>query len=156
MAGNHGGSRPGAGRKPKADKHAGAVAAAEQQIADRLPSLIENLLVLADGGFERVDEEWAPAGTITRGSGEFIVKVFADKEDDELVLVKRKVSVAEPDRASNQYLVDRILGRATERHELAGDDGGPLLIRVEYADHLPADSPAPPGPVRDPDGHEAV
>ena len=35
------------GRPRKADSHAGAVAAAEKKIADRLPRLIENMMALA-------------------------------------------------------------------------------------------------------------
>lgn len=33
-----------------------------------------------------------------------------------------------PDRAANEYLINRILGKPIERQEIAGADGGPILI----------------------------
>src|SRR4051812_13156048 len=59
-----GGRRPGAGRKPRAEKHAQPVAAAEQRIRDRLPEILDNLFHLADGGYLRVREKREPAGLI--------------------------------------------------------------------------------------------
>ncbi len=141
MAGEHGGARDGAGRKAKAEKFAGQIASAEQRIADRLPQLIDNMLEIADGGYERVEEEWQPAGLVTVGSGEYESKVFPDKPDHELVLVKRKVSIADKDRSANQYLIDRILGKPTQRTELTGEDGSPLfesLTDDERADRAAA------------------
>jgi hypothetical protein len=38
-----------------------------------------------------------------------------------------------PDRQANIYLLDRILGRPTERSELTGSDGGKLAIEFEHA-----------------------
>lgn len=111
-----------AGRPRKADTHAGAIARAEKQIADKLPSLIENMLILANGGYERVEEQYAPAGSLFIGSGEFMRRMYPDKPDEELVLVKRTVSIADRDRAANQYLIDRIMGKPTERRELALTD----------------------------------
>lgn len=49
MGNGHGGSRAGAGRKTRAHKHKGPIAEAEQRIADRLPSLVDNMFALADG-----------------------------------------------------------------------------------------------------------
>lgn len=128
--GGHGGARPGAGRPRKADKYAGQIAAAEDQIADKLPKLIANLLKLANGGFKEVQEEWQPAGLVTTGSGEYETLVFPEKPADELVRVKRTVSVAAPDRAANTYLIDRILGKPTQRTELTGEDGSPLVPQL--------------------------
>lgn len=118
MANGHGGARPGAGRKARAVEHAGAVAAAERRIADRLPGLIENLFRLADGGFEQVEERWGPGPPGPDGTS------------GAPVLVSRKVTWAAPDRAANQYLVDRVLGRPTERHQLSGGDGAPFKVYV--------------------------
>lgn len=84
-----GGKRLGAGRPRKREKHAGQVAKAEKKIADRLPELVDNLLVLADG--VKVKE------------------VAADGVVD--------IYVKAPDRQANEYLVNRILGKPTERHE---------------------------------------
>lgn len=109
------------GRPRKADQNAGAVARAEKQIRDRLPSLIDNMLILADGGYERVEEQWAPAGSLYIGSGVDAKRMYPDKEPDELVLVRRTVSIADRDRAANQYLIDRIMGKPTERQEVTGE-----------------------------------
>lgn len=98
-----GGRRVGAGRKPKAVNRLRAeiVAEAEKTICENLPCLIENMVVLANGGYQRVEEKWEPS----------------IEKAGELVLVERKVSVADRDRAANQYLIDRVLGKPTERHE---------------------------------------
>lgn len=116
------------GRPKKADKFAAPVARAEKQIVDKLPSLIENMLILANGGYERIEEQWAPAGSLFIGSGKDAVPMYPDKEPDELVLVKRTRSIADKDRAANQYLIDRIMGKPTERQEVSGPDGGPVPV----------------------------
>ena len=116
------------GRPKKADKFAAPIARAERQIVDKLPQLIENMVHLANGGYERVQEEWAPAGSLYVGSGQFATRMYPDKEDDELVLVKRTVSIADKDRAANQYLIDRIMGKPTERQEVSGPEGGPVPV----------------------------
>lgn len=110
-----------AGRPRKAEQNAGAVARAEKQIRDRLPSLIDNMLVLANGGYERVEEVWARADSLYLGSGADAKRMYPDAEDDELILVKRTVSIADRDRAANQYLIDRIMGKPTERQEVSGE-----------------------------------
>jgi phage terminase small subunit len=48
------------------------------------------------------------------------------------------------------------LGQWTERNELTGKGGAPLLIRVEYADPDPDAAPAPSGPARHPGAGEPV
>lgn len=145
MAGGHGGARPGAGRPRKRVKHAGEVSRAEQAIADQLPRLIENLLYLAHGGYEQVEEHWEPAGAITvpgilrnadgtpelgprGGVVRVAVPAYPDRPADELVLVSRRRTIAPPDRNANAYLVDRILGKPTETHEHSGEDGGPIKV----------------------------
>lgn len=127
MAGS-GGARPGAGRKPKSDTFKLPIARAEKRIADHLPQLIDNMLHLANGGYDRVDEEWQPAGLVYIGSGEFARRAFPDLPDDEPVLVKRKRTIADCDRAANEYLINRILGRPTERQELTGKGGKPIEV----------------------------
>ena len=126
------GNPGGPGRPRKSDKHAGAVAKAERRIIDRLPSLIENMLILAEGGYERVEEEWAPAGSLYIGSGDKAQKMYPDLEDTALVLVKRKVSIADKDRAANEYLINRIMGKPIERKELTGADGEPLKVYAGF------------------------
>ena len=88
MAGR-GGTRAGAGRKAKRDKHAGAINKAEKRIKDRLPELIDNLFELAEG--VEVQERDANGA----------VKVYSRP----------------PDRQANEYLLNRIMGKPTERHE---------------------------------------
>lgn len=89
MAGT-GGRRPGAGRKPKAEKYQTAIAKAEKRIADRLPELIDNLFALADGV---TVQEMLPDGSTN-------------------------VYTRPPDFKANAYLIDRIMGKPTERREI--------------------------------------
>lgn len=134
-----GGARPGAGRKARADKHSGAIAEAEQRIADRLPELIDNLLILARG---------VPVYRAKRGQepitdpGE-----LAGSDDADFYLEP-------PDYKANEYLLNRILGRPTERVE--AEHSGDLTIRVVYADADAEDPEAAPGPGEDTEGGAAV
>src|SRR5262245_57535608 len=105
------GNPGGPGRPKKVDKYAGAIARAEKKIADRLPQLIENMFVLADGGYERVEEQWAPAGSLWVGSGDSLRRMYPDRDPAELVLVKRTISTADRDRQANEYLINRIMGK---------------------------------------------
>ncbi len=121
------------GRRRKADKFARPIARAEKQIADQLPVLIENMLHLAHGGYERIEEEWQPAGLVYVGSGEFARRAFPELEPDAPVLVKRKRSIADKDRQANEYLINRIMGKPIERQEIGGVDGG--LIEVSFVNY---------------------
>jgi len=87
------GHRPNAGRKPKAVEYEAPIKAAEAKIIDKLPHLLDRMLELADG--IQLEGE-APQG------GKFIY-------------------TRAPDRAAISYLVDRILGKATEHVELDAD-----------------------------------
>lgn len=87
------GNPGGPGRPRKADRNAGAVAAAEQRIRDKLPSLIDNMMALADGVWE-----------------------------EEVTLMGRRVVYqTPPDFRANQYLIDRIMGKVKEQVEASGD-----------------------------------
>lgn len=102
----------GPGRPRKADQHAGAIARAEKQIRDRLPELIAAQFDLALGvTVEEVDRE----------SG--------------ATVVYRKP----PDAKAGQYLIDRIMGKPTERQEVSGADGGPIGITFYSYDALAAE-----------------
>jgi hypothetical protein len=103
-----------AGRPRKAEKYAGQISAAEDWVADRLPEILAAQFKLALGGYERVEEEWQPAGLIYVGSGESACRAYPDLPSDELVLTKRKSSIADADRAAGQYLINRILGTPTQ------------------------------------------
>lgn len=117
---NRGGARPGAGRKPKREKYIGAVEQAERRIADRLPLLIDRMIELADGvSVEEVDKDG-----------------------------KRMVYLRPPDRQAAEYLINRVMGKPTERKEISGPDAGPLPIVFDHGVAL-ADLAA--GPDEDPD-----
>ena len=105
-----GGSRPGAGRKSK-EKGLGAVEGAESWFheevdvtgeAEPIPrwqKFLLNLERLADG-------------------------IFKSDESDE----SKKIYWIAPDRAANQYLVDRMFGKPIEQQEHSGKGGGPIPI----------------------------
>ena len=112
MAGR-GGARPGAGRKPKAEKFARPIAAAEKRIADKLPFLIDKQFELAEG-VPLIDNSKALKYLI-----ETIQTACPDAERVERVVAELKqfFSTA-PDRQAIQYLVDRIMGKPTEKQEI--------------------------------------
>ena len=89
----HGGARPGAGRKPQPDKFKIPIAKAEQKIADKLPWLIDQAMELAEG----------------------VVIQEADKDGSPRIYQRP------PDMNAIKYLVDRIMGKPTERRELTLD-----------------------------------
>ncbi len=99
-----GGSRPGAGRPAKADKHARPVARAEKQIVDRLPWLVDKQFELAEG-----------------------VTIQTEDSDGETHIYQRP-----PDRQAIEYLLNRIMGKPTERQEV--DQTGGVTVRVVYED----------------------
>lgn len=92
-----GGPRPGSGRPRKAEKFQRPIARAEKRIADRLPWLIDQQFELAEG-------------------------VLAEEGKDG----EEKVYKRPPDRQAVEYLLNRIMGKPTERQELTGKDGEPL------------------------------
>ena len=98
-----GGSRQGAGRKQKRDKNGTAIERAEKQIRDRLPEVVDKMLELAMGVL--VEEQTL--------EGRFIYQ-------------------KPPDYKAAAYLIDRIMGKPTERQEQTTEGG--LTIKVVYAD----------------------
>jgi hypothetical protein len=103
----HGGSRHGSGRKAKSERFLGPIFEAEARIADRLPSLIDNLFTLADGV---TVEESMPNGGV-------------------------QVYTCAPDRQANEYLINRIMGKPTERykheHDFSGLSDEELIARIQ-------------------------
>jgi hypothetical protein len=77
-----GGARPGAGRKPKAEKYQTPIQAAEQRIADRLPELIDRMFDLSKEG----------------------------------------------DRDATVYLINRVMGKPTERVEAETNNNSTLEV----------------------------
>lgn len=124
----HGGKRVGAGRKRAEAKtlRAEILAECDKLICDNLSKLIANMLKLANGGYERVEEKWQPA------EGESL------EVNPRMTLVERKVSTAEPDRFANVYLIDRILGRPRQSVEVVEGDGElPRRIVIPDVDERP-------------------
>lgn len=91
MAGT-GGRRPGAGRKPKAEKYARPINDAEQKIADHLPLIVDALLRLAQGVYV---------------------------EDYNPITDRKVVYQKPPDRAAAEYLMDRLMGKPTQVQDIA-------------------------------------
>lgn len=93
------------GRPRKSEKYGGHILAAEDIIADRLPSLIENMFALADGV---TVQEATPDGGV-------------------------RVYTRPPCRQSNEYLLNRIMGKPTERleHDFSGLSDAELIARVQ-------------------------
>jgi len=119
-ASRKGGARVGAGRKSKAEKNKSAITKAEAQIKDRLPELIGNLFHLACGGYERITRVFEPAGLVMIDTVEYsddgkAIKskrlAFPNLPAEQLVEVRRTVTIADKDRKANEYLADRIMGR---------------------------------------------
>jgi hypothetical protein len=102
----------GPGRPANADKFAGAIAKADTRIAKNLVRYIENMEAIADGIFQEEQTEDGP----------------------------RIVYQRPPDRAANEYLINRIMGKPTERKELSGPDGEPLFKAYEATDAFDPDS----------------
>ena len=82
------------GRPRRADLYGGHIKAAEQKIADALPELIANMLLIAKGVW--VEE------TTAKG--------------------KRRVYQMPPDRQANEYLINRIMGKPVEVRETPDDE----------------------------------
>lgn len=95
-----GGPRSGAGRKTKAERHATAIDQAEAKVCDHLPQLVDHMLKLAYGIKQ------------TRKTPQGKVEVYD----------------VPPNYKALAYLIDRIMGKATERQEISGPDGGNIEI----------------------------
>lgn len=93
MAANgHGGARKGAGRKRSSVRELldAAAVAAERQITDHMPKLIANMLELADG----------------------VMVQDVDRKTGAAVVFQTP-----PDRAANEYLINRVMGKPTDKTE---------------------------------------
>lgn len=119
MANGHGGARPGSGRKRISERYSEQVASFHDRAAADLDERYAALQLLADGGFEEVEEVWEPAGLVTvqrtLETADGVIRVselaFPHLPPEQLVCVQRKKRVAAPDRKANEYLVDRVAGR---------------------------------------------
>ena len=135
--GQNGGKRPGAGRPRKAVAHATPIAAAERRLCDHLPELIDNMLKLACGGYQVIEEKFErrrPARE-DRGLDDMLSEMGVGVDEppaDEMILIERTVKTAHPDRAANQYLIDRVMGKAAQpiQHEYAGLSDEDLIAAI--------------------------
>jgi hypothetical protein len=152
MAGSHGGHRDGSGRKPNSEKYADQVASFNELAARGLSQNFDNLCTLADGGYERFETEYTPAGVIFRKDvardkdGEIVrdkhgkpilvqVAVFPDLPPDQMIPIKRKVITLGPDFRANEYLVNRIMGTPIPQESPEAET---LDIRTALADAMAA------------------
>lgn len=122
MAGPNGGARPGAGRKPKDEKFKQPIAKAEKKIADKLPWLIDQAMELATGVMV---QEWGKDGP--------------------------RIYQRPPDINAIKYLVDRIMGKPTERKEVSGPDGSAIPLEIQRIDYRDGFADVEAGSAPDPD-----
>jgi hypothetical protein len=117
---NRGGRRAGAGRKPSKVKpiKSAILDAIEQGNLAALPTLFATMAELAKGGIPQIEEE-------------FRVDPDAPSEA-EPKLHKRRVSYSLPDRAANQYLIDRVIGRPVQAVTTA-DSAAPPDVSIFLA-----------------------
>lgn len=142
MSNGHGGARAGAGRKPNNAKYASQIAAMNDRLADALPSRVDALELLADGGFEEIQETWEPAGLIfvtkqvVTKDGTVSMKelAFPELPPEQLVCIRRTRSIAAPDRKANEYLINRIAGTPTQHIDLDTDPDGALELSAAALD----------------------
>src|SRR5690242_16181953 len=103
-----GGTREGAGRKPKKDKYVTALTKIDRFVAEHMDELLEAQLELARG---------------------LLVQDLTQQDTEGNPRVYRTI----PDAKAGQYLIDRLAGKPTQKQEIAGKDGKDLEIRVTYA-----------------------
>lgn len=133
----HGGARNGAGRKPKQQHYQPEITALERSIADQLPQLLANMVLLANGNFLQVTEIWEPAGLVYRDDyavgddGKVVrckVLAFPDLPADQRVCIRETRTFAAPDRKANEYLINRVAGTPTQLFEVDPDPDGTLEV----------------------------
>lgn len=120
MPNGHGGRRPGAGRKPKAERWRGKVKAGEKLIADEVLELIRELFRVAHG-YTYDEVTYVPAalvalkldvvnddGSVTRGVERLAFPELAPDEPVAVKVVRKRVPA---DFRAIAYGIDRIFGR---------------------------------------------
>lgn len=166
-----GGKRANAGRKPSQAKtlslEVGELPAdVESQLEDAFkaiaPRCVANLAYLANGGFERVEQKYQPAGLVvveaiaTDAKGETLLdakgnpvvierSLYPNLPPDELVLVERKVEVAEPNFKANEFIVNRVLGKPRQAITVKAEDDE-VNVRIAMSEQIAASHKADEGP----------
>lgn len=92
----------------------------EEYLAGTANDNLEVLTFLAQNGFILFEEEYMIAGMIRfRGADGAMHPVFPEKDDDELVLIKKVKKVLPPDREALKYLIDRVAGKPIDSPPIA-------------------------------------
>jgi hypothetical protein len=101
------------------------VNAIDAEALKALPRYLENMRKLADGGYEQVEVKWGRPPRKKKADGDEAPELAPEQTPDEYgnIVLGRTISYAAPDRAANQYLIDRVLGRTAA--------SAPLPPRVE-------------------------
>ncbi len=147
-----GGKRAGAGRKTAEQTKArqDLNAAVDGVIGEMALDLVANLKRLSDGGYQRVAVTEEPAASIVRedvvrdkdGNPMFDARgnpvtakqpAFPKAEAGEMVITRRVTEIADGDRAANEYLLNRRLGKPKQAVEVSGPDGGAIPMSIESA-----------------------
>lgn len=99
-----GGRRPGAGRKPNSEKFETQINKAHSIIKKNWEDILMGLIELAKG--VTIEE--------------------TDPVDGQVTVFKKA-----PDFKAASYLVDRVMGKPTQKQEITGEDGGPIQVESQ-------------------------
>lgn len=122
-------SKPGPGRKTRAERHdyTPQVVETEVQLRDKLPLIVDAKIKSALEGFEQVTEVWKAAETVYAGKPP--VRVYpADKyPDGTMIMVERRVTAPTPHSGDQTELLNRLLGKPRESIEIDTPPDSPLI-----------------------------
>ncbi len=147
MSNGHGGARPGAGRKPKAERYAPEIESANDKVFDRLGDNVDALQARADNDLIVVHEEYAPAGTVTVDDVEIdgdgrVHKVkkpaFPGSDPKQLVLVKRRTVNNGPSETALIWLAEQGVGKPTQQIESIAKNIDLSKLSTEQLERLAA------------------
>jgi len=140
-----GGKRPGAGRKPGRKDNATlekeAVAKAfNQRVMAKADALFNAQLTLAVGSMKvfRIDEEGEgkqKKKVHVLVTDEYEIKALLDEHDGSPGVVDGVFYYFQtviPDNRAIDSMLNRALGKPTEKHEHGGEGGGPITVKVVY------------------------
>jgi hypothetical protein len=101
MEGKPGGPRPGAGRKPKADKYSADINKAEKQIRDHLPEIVAAQIALSLGLKTETEEGVIYTTIPDRAAGQYLINRIAgsptQKQEISGSIETIKVEYVDPD-----------------------------------------------------------
>ncbi len=147
MSNGHGGARPGAGRKPKAERYAPEIESANDKVFDRLGDNVDALQARADNDLVVVRTEYAPAGMVTVDDVEIdgegrVIKVkrpaFPHLPPEQLVMVKRTETNNGPSETALIWLAEQGLGKPTQQIESIAKNIDLSKLSTEQLERLAA------------------